>query len=292
MKQTIYGATYLAMALMATCGNVVNATATETDNAFNFQGLWPTISMDTEDYLLITDKYVRFYEDMAEDSGFMGSITNKTPTSLEFTAKGKNGKITLEDNCINIMWGDDFETQGFLDSFYNAVTSTSDKNNAIYADPEMKTKSGNITLGEALPIITIGTESMLVKLPEGRVGYVCSDEFIRADISDDALNKSYEAADGGWSTSYSFTKKGDKVAVSKDMMRLDGMGAGGSQYFGGSIKGNAIVVDSETYDYSSFEDQDFSKFEKLETPFTIYVVEGTTPTRLIIDNKVYNIQEF
>ncbi len=292
-RLTTRTAVFSSVMLMATCVNAVNTTAAETDNAFNFQGLWPTMSMDTEDYLLITEKYVRFWEDMVEESGFMGTITNKTPTSLEFSANGKNGKITLEENCINIVWGDNFETQSFLESSYNAVTSTSDKNNAIYADPEMKTKSGNTTLGEALPIINMGTESMLVKLPGGGEGYVCSDEFVKANVSDNALNKSYEAADGGWSTSYSFTRKGDKVAVSKDMMRLDGMGAGGSQYLGGTIKGNAIVVDRETYDYDTFDAQDFSKFEKMETPFTIYVVEGTTtPPRLIIDNKAYYIQEF
>lgn len=298
MKKLIFKA---ALGIMLATA-FVNTTVAEPST--NLLGIWTIEHDGWGESMTVYDNSLYYVEDTMDGFEFPATFTKKDGNRIEIIAYDQFPGVmtynpenkTLTVTVKRILDGKDFSTSFNEAGRFSAAASTDEDqaSRVVYTSSDLKTKLGVADQGEALPIISLTEKWYKVGVPVNATGYAPASNFnfVKATVSDKALKDSYEASVNGYSVSYDFQKKDSKVAVSKNMMRLDGMGAAGTQYYGGTINGNAIVIDRETSDYSAYESLDFSQFEKLEKPFVIYVVEQVYYTSLIIDGVTFIKQEF
>lgn len=305
MKKSILFAASLPLVMLAACG--VSAEKGQKGLSPK-EGVWYIPAAEAmPSTLIITSDGISYGEDGMDGFEFTGNLKMEGDKGvITFEGTDLTGSLVFNpaDSTITVVIpgvqedGSDFKTVATKTNKATIIYSDWDQPDArtIYADTTYTAAIRVAELYEPLEMTGLGKDWYMVALEDGKEGYVkASPGFIPSYdfIPEDWYKSSYSASiDGGNAIrTFGFEPKGDRIGVIVTTIFPNG-GAATTQYQVGEMHGNAIVIDSQTFDYDAFENYNPEAFENLETPYTVQMFDYYSAPFLVLDGKKYDCVEF
>lgn len=276
--------------LLSGCGNEKDAPL--------LQGVWMVYHDGWMEALYVYDDYCAYGEESMDGLEFSADFTRKVDSGYDIMVEEKYpGKLmydsdteTLTLNVPGVMQGKDFKVNFKRSDYFGAMAPVAEEVNVdVYSNPDLDEVMTEATPGQAFPILSLNDRWVTLRVPVDATGYVGPTQFsfVKEYPSDKFLDENFQAYTSEGLTSYAFKKKGEEIAIIRNLIPTDAC-RGFDSYYGATIKGNAITVDRRLNGFDAFENVDMSSAEPLDSLFTIYVADQPYIVQLYIDGLRYN----
>ncbi len=293
----ITGLLWLAVLTFASCSA---GTAEEKDT---FMGYWVigdneyTLDIDSKNVMYIDNDDINgiiFKTSYTAESPRLLSFTvnDKYPATVEYNESDKTATLIIKGYMDD---GSDYTITFKPENRLDLVTPYIGADQLLLKSMEDDTVIDTIFRGETRKWVKDTLASRVVRLEDGRLAYgdINNLKLTRGQLTDVAFERTYSRSNyNEYEESYSFVRKGDKIGIEYNYMRLDGNGAGNTVTYVGRLEGTRLLVTSQIDDYVKFSEGDFSVATPLENSFTIYIIDNIEEPFIVRDGKPFKEARF